>query len=121
MKAGNASAMVDVVPERYPYRDEGCDVSSSCLRCPLPQCKYDDPGWFHRQRRDRRDDEVIEAMREGGLSVADLAARFAGPGGPLRPEPAHRVPHPEKGRPGGDPGRPFSGTCLTLTPHPDVI
>ena len=77
MKAGNAGAMVDVVPERYPYRDEGCDVSSSCLRCPLPQCKYDDPGWFHRQRRDRRDDEVIEAMREGGLSVADLAARFA--------------------------------------------
>ena len=23
--------------------DDGCEYSSSCLQCPLPACKYDDP------------------------------------------------------------------------------
>ena len=77
MKLGYAGTLTDVVPERYPYRDEGCEVSPSCLRCPLPQCKYDDPGWFHRQRRSDRDREVAVALREDGLSVPAVAARFA--------------------------------------------
>ena len=25
------------------YSDDGCEYSSSCLRCPLPRCRYDDP------------------------------------------------------------------------------
>ena len=32
---------MDMLPEHFPYRDDGCDVSPSCLRCPLPRCKYD--------------------------------------------------------------------------------
>ena len=24
--------------------DRGCELSLSCLRCPLPVCKYDQPG-----------------------------------------------------------------------------
>ena len=39
-----ATASLELLPERYPYRDEGCEVSPSCLKCPLPQCKYDEPG-----------------------------------------------------------------------------
>jgi hypothetical protein len=78
MRPGDTSALLaDVVPERYPYRDEGCEVSPSCLRCPLPQCKYDDPGWFYRQKREERDREVLAALREAGLSVPEVAARFA--------------------------------------------
>ena len=77
MRLVESDAPVDVVPERYPYRDEGCEVSPFCLRCPLPQCKYDDPGWFQRQKRNGRDMEVLAALHEHGLSVPEVAARFA--------------------------------------------
>ena len=70
------NVLIDVIPERYPYRDEGCEVSPSCLRCPLPQCKYDDPGWYQRQKRTGRDLEIVMALREQGLSVSEAAARF---------------------------------------------
>ena len=71
-----AGAVMDVLPERYSYRDEGCELSSSCLECPLPQCKYDNPGWLQRYRRDERDRMVLTAMRKGGLSVPEAARRF---------------------------------------------
>ena len=29
--------------------DRGCELSRSCLRCPLPICKYDQPDWKRRQ------------------------------------------------------------------------
>ena len=67
---------IDVVPESYPYRDEGCKVSPSCLKCPLPQCKYDDPGWLQRYRRQERDREVVASLRRNGLTVPEAAARF---------------------------------------------
>ncbi len=72
----SSAAVLDAVPEDFPYRDEGCEVSPSCLRCPLPQCKYDDPGWFLREKRRERDEEVLSAMRRQKLSVPEAAARF---------------------------------------------
>ena len=36
--------------------DTGCEVAPKCLECPLPQCRYDDPGWFQRHRNDERVD-----------------------------------------------------------------
>ena len=77
MDPGNAVAVMDVVPERFQYRDEGCELSSSCLRCPLPQCKYDDPGWYQREQRRERDCRVVEALWSGGLTVPEAAAHFA--------------------------------------------
>jgi hypothetical protein len=68
--------LLDVVPEHYPYKDDGCEVSASCLRCPLPRCKYDDPGWLQRTQRQRRDTQLLRAHREEKLPVAELAARF---------------------------------------------
>ena len=68
---------MDVVPEHFPYRDEGCEVSPFCLRCPLPQCKYDDPEWFQRQKRDERDGRVMTAMRDEGLSLPEVAVRYS--------------------------------------------
>ena len=76
MIQGNMAAILDAVPENYPYRDDGCQVSPSCLRCPLPQCKYDDPGWFQREKRRGRDEEVIAVMHQQDLSVSEAAARF---------------------------------------------
>lgn len=68
---------IDVVPELYPYRDDGCEVSPRCLNCPLPRCKYDDPGQVQRAQRQRRDQQVVAAHEEERLTVPELARRFA--------------------------------------------
>ena len=73
----NTGTLIDVIPEHYPYRDDGCEVSRSCLRCPLPQCKYDDPDWFRREKRKKRDREVVEALQGDNLSVPEASARFS--------------------------------------------
>jgi len=68
---------MDVLPEHFPYRDDGCDMSSSCLRCQLRQCKYDDPGWLQREHRAHRDNRVLQVRRTEGVTVVELARRFA--------------------------------------------
>ena len=69
-------AALDALPEHYPYRDTGCDVSPSCLKCPLPQCKYDNPGWLQREKRRERDHQVISALQSYSMSVPETATRF---------------------------------------------
>lgn len=64
------------LPEYTQYRDEGCDISPTCLRCPLPQCRYDDPGWLRRETKSRRDREVLLIHQAEGLGPTDLARRF---------------------------------------------
>ena len=68
---------VDAVPEFYHYEDTGCEVSASCLHCPLPQCKYDDPVWYQRNRRLAKDMQVMASMHLENLSVDEAAARFS--------------------------------------------
>ena len=68
--------IIDALPEHYPYRDTGCEVSPSCLRCPLLRCKYDDPGWLQRGLRQRRDEEVLRVRSAKQLTVPQLAERF---------------------------------------------
>ena len=34
----------DMLPERTRYRDDGCEIHPECLTCPLPRCRYDEPG-----------------------------------------------------------------------------
>ncbi|MBM3942801.1 MAG: hypothetical protein FJ316_07760 [SAR202 cluster bacterium] len=67
----------DTLPELYVYEDNGCEVSSSCLNCPLPRCKYDDPAWFQRYRRLSKDLVVLAAMERDGLTVEETAERFS--------------------------------------------
>jgi hypothetical protein len=66
---------LDILPERY-YKDEGCELSPSCLRCPLPYCKHDVPHWFQRAAREERDTRVLCQYQETKLSVARLAVHF---------------------------------------------
>jgi hypothetical protein len=66
----------DTLPENINYRDDGCEVSFSCLVCPLPICKFDDPGWLQRETRQSRDEAMITARRLETLSVAQIAERF---------------------------------------------
>lgn len=66
----------DTLPELTAYRDEGCEVSPTCLECPLPRCKYDDPDWYRRLRLASRDARVLEALRTERGRPAELARRF---------------------------------------------
>ena len=62
--------------EDVDYRDEGCDLSPSCLNCPLPRCRYDEPGGSRQLAKGPRDREVVRRRREEGASIAELARSF---------------------------------------------
>ena len=32
----------EALPEYANYKDEGCELAPSCLRCPFARCKYDE-------------------------------------------------------------------------------
>ncbi len=72
-----SSPVLDSVLEFYHYEDTGCEVSASCLNCPLPQCKYDDPAWFQHNRRLARDFKVWSVMQQESLTVEEAADRFS--------------------------------------------
>lgn len=55
---------------------QSCEVSPSCLECPLPVCKYDDPGMVARERRRARNRELVEAVQDQGLTKNEAAQRF---------------------------------------------
>ena len=64
------------VSEFYHYEDTGCEVSDSCLDCPLPQCRHDDPSWYLRNRRLARDFRIVRTMQLEVLSIEETAMRF---------------------------------------------
>ena len=66
----------DDVSEFYHYEDTGCEASDSCLDCPLPVCKYDNPDWYHRNRRLAKDFRMVQIIQQESLSVAGAAERF---------------------------------------------
>lgn len=57
------------------YKDEGCNSFSSCLRCPLDACKYDDPTALLRWRNQERDSEALHLLADG-LSAKHVAKRM---------------------------------------------
>jgi hypothetical protein len=65
----------DALPEHLEYRDTGCDLSPSCLRCPLARCRYDEPGGIRRLRSAPRDEAVLR-RREEGVAINALAREF---------------------------------------------
>jgi hypothetical protein len=97
----------DTLPENTRYRDDGCDVSATCINCPLPVCKYDDPGWLRRENRHDRDVEILQ-QRDEGLPVPDIARRFG-----LSTRTVHRVL--QRGAPGPiSSGEDESGPLISL-------
>jgi hypothetical protein len=66
----------DALPEFTRYRDEGCDVHPSCLTCPLPRCRYDEPGGVRALLNLDRDREIFHLRRRQGLAVETLANRY---------------------------------------------
>ena len=63
----------DSLPEHYPYRDDGCHVSPSCLSCPLAVCILDDPSQLQRAAYEAR-----QAARQPKIKA--LLVRGFGPG-----------------------------------------
>jgi len=66
----------DALPEHLQYRDDGCDLSPSCLNCTLPLCRYDQPGGVRRLRTRGRDEEIARLRRRERLPIDALARRF---------------------------------------------
>ena len=74
--SGTGIASPEDASEFYHYVDTGCEASDSCLDCPLPQCRYDDPAWYLRNRRLARDFRIVRTMQQEALSIEDTAQRF---------------------------------------------
>ncbi len=72
-----SSPNMDSMPEYYHYEDTGCEISRSCLNCPLSRCRYDDPEWFNRHIRLAKDLRVWRAIHLEGLSAQQAAQRFS--------------------------------------------
>lgn len=64
----------DLLPEFIRYQDDGCDLFPSCLNCPLPRCRYDEPG-RKQMRKEFRNERMLQLHSEG-KGIAELAQRF---------------------------------------------
>lgn len=93
----------DALPEEIHYRDDGCDIHPQCLTCPLPRCRYDEPGGVRAMLNSYRDRQIA-ALRREGAPVDQIAQRYNlsrrtvfrvlsavgnGPAGPLGSENGH--------------------------------
>jgi hypothetical protein len=65
----------DSLPENTRYRDDGCDISESCFTCPLPKCRYEEPGGLRAILNEQRDWQIIQ-LRMKGVPVDALADHF---------------------------------------------
>ena len=76
--------------ERHPIMPQltkdGCEVSRSCLKCPLSQCKYDDPAGYQAFKQKQKDQERFKIIKEKGLSNQQAADRFG-----VSPRTVHRI------------------------------
>jgi hypothetical protein len=66
----------DALPEYTRYRDDGCEVNPTCLTCPLPRCRYEEPGGLRALLNATRDKQIIQ-LRLTGIAVDELADRFS--------------------------------------------
>jgi hypothetical protein len=65
----------DPLPENTRYRDDGCSVSPSCFTCPLPCCRYEEPGGLRAVLNQMRDSQIL-TLKQQGVPIEDLALRF---------------------------------------------
>lgn len=72
----SSEGTADRPPEYCRYRDEGCDLSGSCLSCPFPNCVYEEPGGRQRWVKKKRAREMVRLFTTRGKSVKELALIF---------------------------------------------
>jgi len=61
--------------EEYLHQDDGCDLFPSCLNCPLPRCRYDEPRG-RQMTKELRNEEILRLRKKEGLKIEKLAERF---------------------------------------------
>ncbi len=66
----------DTLPEHTEYRDSGCHLAASCLRCPLPRCQYDEPLTPRQRLRVARDREIALLRTRHQAPIAMLAGAY---------------------------------------------
>jgi len=66
----------DLPPEFCHYKDEGCDLASSCLNCPFAQCVYEQPGGRKRWLKRMRNREMVRLFTREGKEIKELALMF---------------------------------------------
>lgn len=66
----------DALPDHTDYRDTGCELSASCLACPLDRCKYDEPVSARRTGIERRDREIALIRRKHRAPIMALAGAY---------------------------------------------
>lgn len=74
-RAPKPRVRTDALPEFTRYRDDGCDISESCFSCPLPRCRYEEPGGLRALLNEQRDQEILQ-LRMKGVPVDELADYF---------------------------------------------
>jgi hypothetical protein len=74
-RATKVDLLEDLLPEHMQYRDDGCEVSPTCLSCPLPACRYEVPGGLAALRRRPRDAQML-ALHQRGTGVDRLCSQF---------------------------------------------
>ena len=67
---------LDLPPEYCRYRDEGCELADSCLKCPFPRCIYDEPGGKRRWQKKMRAKEMARLFADQGKRVEEIALMF---------------------------------------------
>ncbi len=77
----------DALSDHIGYQDIGCELSPSCLRCPLERCRYDRHAGALRLRLSARNETLLRLHNEGA-SINALAAKYG-----LAP---HRLPRPRR-------------------------
>ena len=66
----------DALPENQEYPDNGCGIWDRCLTCPLPRCRYDEPGGARPIFLRERAGEIARLRRGDGVGIDELARRF---------------------------------------------
>lgn len=65
----------ELLPEEFPYQDEGCELAPSCLNCPFPRCLEEEPWGKEKFLKHRRAERMVQLRREG-KSVREIARIF---------------------------------------------
>jgi DNA-binding transcriptional ArsR family regulator len=64
-----------LLPEEFPYEDKGCELSSSCLNCPFPDCLVEQPWGKERFLKRRRAQRMLQLKKEG-KTIREIARIF---------------------------------------------
>ena len=66
----------DALSDDADYRDTGCELARSCLRCPLPRCQHDEPGEVRAWLTLARDREIARLRKEQRAPIHALAQTY---------------------------------------------